>query len=443
MVTQRQSLTVRVGGWLPPHHEALQNWLRKTVKLAEADPRPLHPVLEEFKALIEGDTALFMLFHQMFEQVPTKPPYNNDPSGTKQVRSYQHMLDLLNVIIRSAPEWNEAAYSVGFVGSPINAILDWPMGTPSGYAAFLNEKVNAQLYKVLGQWAKYLNSADSVNVLDTDSNGWFGQAAAQAMPSFAETFICDPTAPFHGFKSWDDFFTRELRPGVRPVACPDDDGVIVNGCEAAPYRIATNVSKSARFWVKAQPYSLVDMLAGDILAPQFVGGTVYQAFLSPITYHRWHSPVSGTVVKAYRQPGTYYSELPSEGFPDPDPSGPNNSQGYLAEVATRAMIFIQADNPEIGLMCFMPVGMAEVSTCEITVSVGQHVKKGEQLGMFHYGGSTYCLLLRPGLDLIFNLHGVKPGIDAKNINLCAELAMVRQRVRVADTGHTGSNWDRA
>lgn len=39
-------------------------------------------------------------------------------------------------------------------------------------------------------------------------------------------------------------------------------------------------------------------------------------------------------------------------------------------------------------------GMDEVSTCEITVEEGQHVKKGEQTGMFHFGGSSHCLLFR-------------------------------------------------
>jgi phosphatidylserine decarboxylase len=38
-------------------------------------------------------------------------------------------------------------------------------------------------------------------------------------------------------------------------------------------------------------------------------------------------------------------------------------------------------------MCFLAVGMPEVSTCEMTVYVGQHVNKGDTIGMFHYGGS--------------------------------------------------------
>lgn len=90
------------------------------------------------------------------------------------------------------------------------------------------------------------------------------------------------------------------------------------------------------------------------------------------SYHGWHSPVNGTIVKAFKVKGTYYSEAPVEGF---DPAGPNDSQGYITEVAARAIIFIEADNKSIGLMCFVAIGMAEVSSCDIFVKKGQHVKK--------------------------------------------------------------------
>ena len=45
--------------------------------------------------------------------------------------------------------------------------------------------------------------------------------------------------------------------------------------------------------------------------------------------------------------------------PNPDPSGPNGSQGYITAVAIRAIVFDEADNPDIGLMCVMFVGMAQ------------------------------------------------------------------------------------
>ena len=88
------------------------------------------------------------------------------------------------------------------------------------------------------------------------------------------------------------------------------------------------------------------------------------------------------------------------------------------------MVFIEADNPAIGLMCVLPVGMAEVSTCEITVYEGQHVKKGDQLGMFHFGGSTHCLMFRAGVRLDFDLHGQTPGLTSSNIPVNARIATV-------------------
>lgn len=408
----------RVGKWLPADQHVLEGWLADLIDHVTRHPAPLHPVIEDFKALIEGDAQVYMLFHMMFEQVPTKPPYNKDPTGKPQVRNYHLMLKLFNAIMTRAPEFNET----GLVGFPINAILDWPMGTGGGFTAFLDDKVNARFRAMLDEWARFLGSKDSTYVLNNNpKSGWFGRDAMKAMPDFDKTFVCDPAAPHHGYISWDDFFTRQFRPGLRPVAAPGDDSIIVNACESAPYRIAQGVKARDRFWIKAQPYSLQHMLADDSLAPQFVGGTVYQAFLSALSYHRWHSPVSGKVVKAYVQAGTYYSEAQSEGF---DPAGPNDSQGYITEVAARAMIFIEADNPAIGLMCFMPVGMAEVSTCEITVYEGQHVKKGDQLGMFHFGGSTHCLIFRPGVKLSFDMHGQTPGLNSSNIPVNTNIAKV-------------------
>ena len=407
-----------VGKWLPTDQALLEKWLSHLIIEVEASKKPLLPVIEEFKNLIEGDPEIFMYFNLMFKQVPRKPPYNKDPTGKPQVRSYQHMLQLINKIMTKSPEYDATA----FVGLPICVIFGWPMGTPAGYAAFLNEKVNRQLKKILNEWALFLKSEDSRYVLKTNLHkGWFGADAKVAMPDFDKEFKCNPEMPYHGFKSWDDFFTREFREGRRPVASPDDDSVIVNACESAPYRIAKNVKRLDKFWIKSQPYSLEHIMAGDALTDKFVGGTIYQAFLSALNYHRWHSPISGKVVKAYVIDGSYYSETLSEGF---DPTGENESQGYITELATRALIFIEADNPDIGLMCVMPVGMTEVSSCEITVYEGQHVKKGDQLGMFHFGGSTHCLIFGPQVKLDFDMHGQTPGLNSKNIPLRERIATV-------------------
>src|SRR3954465_1694698 len=102
-----RKLPHRAGKWLPTDQKVLENWLDALIAHVEKHPKPLHPVIEDFKTLIESDAEVYMLFHMMFEQVPTKPPYNNDPNGKPQVRDYHLMLKLFNAIMTRAPEWSE------------------------------------------------------------------------------------------------------------------------------------------------------------------------------------------------------------------------------------------------------------------------------------------------------------------------------------------------
>ncbi len=90
------------------------------------------------------------------------------------------------------------------------------------------------------------------------------------MPDFESKFIYQP---YHGFASWDDFFTRQFRPGQRPITAIGDDSVIVNACESAPFKLAHGVKRIDNFWIKGQPYSLRHMFADDPVKEQFVGGT--------------------------------------------------------------------------------------------------------------------------------------------------------------------------
>lgn len=414
-----RSAPYRVGRWLPSDQATLDAWLARTIRAADADDRPLAPVLQEFQELIESDATLYMNFHRMFGQLPDRPRFATTPVGTPQVRNYVHMLRLINHILDKAPPYDRT----GLVGFPINAIIDWPMGTQAGIDAFLDDRVNAQWKKVLDTWGAYLASPESAYVLNRHPrSGWFGRDAMAAMPGFVNDYICDPNAPYHGFTSWDDFFTRRFRPGRRPVAAPNDDGVIISACESAPYRIAEDVKALDRFWVKGQPYSLRHLFDNDPVHRTFVGGTIYQAFLSALSYHRWHSPVNGTIVSTRLIDGSYYAQSPVAGF---DPASPNDSQGFITEVAARAVIVIDADDPRIGRMAFVSVGMAEVSTNAVTVQPGQRVRKGDELGMFRFGGSTHCLVFRPGVRLQWDLHGQTPGLDASNIRVNARLATVR------------------
>ncbi|GAO17220.1 hypothetical protein UVI_02057420 [Ustilaginoidea virens] len=420
------------GAWLPADRRVHRQYLNNITKHVDAhDKQKLTPALQELKKLIEGNSRVYMYFAQMFDEIPRKHPYWADPTGSsKQVRDYEHMLQVLNHIVTRAPEWTEAAESVGVVGVPFCAIFDYPMATPSGHAAFLDPDVNRALKKVLNEWGEYLKTPESAAALGDHSVGWFGKTGLSDMMEvanapykssmkFEEMFVCDPTAKHMGFKSWDDFFTRRVRDSARPVACPDDDDVIANACESQVYNVEHGVRLRDRFFAKGQPYSLLDMLAHDGLAPSFAGGTVYQAFLSALSYHRWHAPVSGTVRRAFVQDGTYFSEPLSEG--DVDARGIGAAQGYLSALATRAVIVVEADSPRVGLVGFVGIGMDEVSSCEMTVREGQRVSKGDEIGMFHFGGSSHCLLFRRGVEL----DGLPAVGRQENVPVRGKLAVVR------------------
>lgn len=107
------------------------------------------------------------------------------------------------------------------------------------------------------------------------------------------------------------------------------------------------------------------------------------------------------------------------------------SQRFLTAVTSRGFIFIQANGP-IGLMCFVAVGMSEVSSCDIAFQPGQRVEKGDQIGMFHYGVSSHCLFFRNNVDFNFdqiqgNYHTGHFCVDSTNVPVKAQLARVKDQ----------------
>ncbi|KAI2602720.1 Phophatidylserine decarboxylase-domain-containing protein [Hypoxylon sp. NC1633] len=453
-IPHRQRHVQRAGSWLPHDPKILVDWVRDFV--ADVDRRsqsgglpglsalPDWPeAVQELNNLVQGSAELRMLASAMLEEVPDKVPYKWDPIGHKQIRDFEHLLDLFACIMTErAPEWSRREYDVGLIGFPFNAILDWPMATPSGYAFFLKAEVNQKLKVILNTWRDNVLMTDkSLYVITKDKHGWLSDDALATIAkdtnvdgepeyTFQELFKCTPDDdPDHwGFTSWDHFFVREFSDinRLRPVG-KTDPAWVINSCESKPIALQTDVKEYDTFWLKGQPYSVTEMLNKHEKAQDFVGGTVYQAFLSATSYHRWTSPVKGNVVYSSVIDGTYFSEPTISGFSSsegPDTAGPDRSQGYITHVATRAMFLIQAEDP-IGLMCVIFVGMADVSTCEISPEF-QHdlptsVERGAELGMFHHGGSTHCLLFRKGLKLAW-VSAASPGTAKRNIPIRRELA---------------------
>ncbi|MGZ8177919.1 phophatidylserine decarboxylase associated domain-containing protein [Williamsia sp. SKLECPSW1] len=403
----------RQGGWLPAEQDDLEEWLRGHRDKADSrTDREWHPVMTEFQQLIDADPVVRMYLEKMIAQVPSGRAYRD-----RHIHDLPQLLRLIDEVLTVAPEFGPNA-----VVTPLGAILDWSMGTEAGHAAFRDPRINAMLEKLLGAWCEFLSGPESRYVLDDSPSGWLCADAREKI-GFDE-FVHDPDDEHAGFTSWNDFFTRTFKPGARPVAAPEDDSVIVSACESTPYRISTDVSLREDFWVKGQPYSLVDLLDNDPSVDEFEGGTVYQAFLSAFNYHRWHSPVAGTIVRTHLVDGTYFSEADGQG----DALQPTFSQSYLAHVSARAIIVIDADNPAIGRMAFVAVGMSEVSSCLISDAVrpGAHIGKGDELGYFQFGGSTHCLVFRPGAISEFSLSAVPQTNDSQ-----APLVLVNSHLATA------------
>jgi len=397
---------------MPSGQEQLESWLAGHVeRVGSREAQELRPSVAAFKDLIHSDPVVGMLVHRMIEQVPKTRGYSQ-----RHVRDVEHLLTLIDGVLDLAPEYGEENVTL-----PMGAVLDWTMGTPAGIAAYRDTRVNGALKAILREWCEFLNTPASLYVLNESPQGW--KSAKARADVGMEQFRHDPEHEHWGFTSWNDFFTRRFVDGARPVAAPDDDSVIVSACESTPFGLRTGVRLHDRFWLKGQPYSLHDMLDHDEAAAHFIDGTVYQAFLSATNYHRWHSPVAGTVVRAWVVDGTYYSEADTIG--ESEAESPN-SQSYLAHVATRAIVVIEADNPTIGLMAFVAVGMSDVSSCIIDVHPGQHLDKGEELGYFQFGGSTHCLVFRPGVISQVNIRAVPlPGDpDAPVVLVNSALATV-------------------
>lgn len=421
----------RLGFWLPKDRTIIAAWVKQLMTRVRAAPsQPLDPTLQALQDLVDKDVILKPLSEDMFTEVPSIGIYVNDPEGNRQLRSFKEMLDAFNALLTQGPQWNDIANKVGLIGCPFNAVLDWPMATASGYMFFLYPQVNECLRAMLVKWEDFLKGSDSIKVLQPP-HGWLGKGLEPILTmgnenglnvatkyTFPQLYDCpNPNDPStYGFKSWDAFFTRKFNPNVRPIPpeIQTDDSIILHACESAPLQYpVSNVQLSDNFQGKNQRYSLIDMMDQNPLAYKFVGGTVYQAFLSCLSYHHWHAPVSGRISETKVVGGTYYSQNIYQSFfghwPEPnhpDPAGPTWSQPYIASVAARGLIFIEADNPAIGLVCFIAIGMTDTSGCEITVKPGDHVDKGCPLGMFHFGGSTHCLVFGPGVKLDWS--GIPP-----------------------------------
>lgn len=104
-----------IGKWQISDQKKMSEVVAAQLKENVAEDKPLMPVVQEFKQVIENDPELFMLFHQMFQQLPDKPEFKANATGDPQITNYHQMLQVFNDVLYKAPQYD----STPFLGFPI------------------------------------------------------------------------------------------------------------------------------------------------------------------------------------------------------------------------------------------------------------------------------------------------------------------------------------
>jgi len=214
-------------------------------------------------------------------------------------------------------------------------------------------------------------------------------ASAGKIPSFVdfynikmEDFVQENPS---SYKTFNDFFIREVKPEKRPVAEVDNDAVIVSAADCR-MTVFDSVEDAHKLFIKGKTFNLHHLIEknareedsekiADIKSWISENLSMTNFRLSPMDYHRFHSPVSGTVISIHHIEGQYFTTEPKALESDIDVLGEN----------ARVVVVIQTENH--GKVLFIPISAEAVGKCHIFITEGEEVTKGDEVGYFDYGGS--------------------------------------------------------
>jgi phosphatidylserine decarboxylase len=220
---------------------------------------------------------------------------------------------------------------------------------------------------------------------------WFAARYQVDMSEAADTDL-------GSYSNFNNFFTRALKPGARPISdgpqdvvCPADGAISQLGI----------IDKNRIFQAKGKGFTVEALLGADpAVAEQFHGGQFATVYLSPRDYHRVHMPVDGKLLQTLYIPGKLFSvnKVTAENVDElfarnerlvclfETPAGP------MALVLVGAMIVAGIDTVWAGHVC--PTSPLKVST-DYAAQTEVVLKRGEEMGRFKLG-STAIVLFGPG-----------------------------------------------
>jgi len=183
------------------------------------------------------------------------------------------------------------------------------------------------------------------------------------------------------FKNFNDFFYRALKPGARPIDAGERAAVLPADGRHLAFQ---NVDATAGFYAKGQHFDLAAFLGDAELAAQFAGGSMLISRLCPVDYHRFHFPVAGTAGEPRLVNGYLYSV---------SPIALRRNLSYLWQ--NKRMITL-VESPVFGRVAVCEIGATMVGSIFQGFIPGRTVAKGEEKGLFKFGGSCVVTLFQPG-----------------------------------------------
>ena len=203
------------------------------------------------------------------------------------------------------------------------------------------------------------------------------------------------------YASFNDFFTRALKPGARPLApspyvCPVDGAISQFG----------DIEGEQIFQAKGHRYTARALLGGDAaLAAQFDGGQFATIYLSPKDYHRIHMPCDGALRRMIYVPGDLFSVNPATALAVPGLFARNERVVCVFDTARGPFVLTLVGATIVGSMATVWHGVVNPPRTsdirEWTYAAGElQLKQGDEMGRFLLGSTV--VLLWPRETLRFN-----------------------------------------
>lgn len=182
--------------------------------------------------------------------------------------------------------------------------------------------------------------------------------------------------PIDGFKSFNEFFARKLKNGVRNVEQLDGISSPAD-CRIVAYK---NFEVAKNLWIKGKKFSIFNLLKKNV--PHC---SIFLCRLAPQDYHRFHSPATGIIESITKIDGNLITVHPLS--------------VKTTDVLTENMRVVIEISTDFGIIHLVAIGAALVGCIKLSVNVGDRVNIMDELGWFEYGGSTILLVFEIPIKL--------------------------------------------